>query len=77
MMRTVTANDRRSDKERIMSGISWDRTICICSGCVVMIALWFDNTASISSSVEAGGSAENRMKTGFSPTISETRSVNI
>jgi hypothetical protein len=46
-----------------------------CSGCEVMIRPWFDNIASISSSVEADGIDEKRMNVGFSPVTRRLRSL--
>lgn len=76
MIRTVTGNDSRSDKERIIIGINSERSIWTCSGCVDITLPWFDRIASISSRIDVDGIDENRIKVGFSPVTSRLRSLN-
>lgn len=67
MILKVTGNDSRSERERMIVGISKVRRTYICSWWVVIIRPWFAKTASIISSVDVGGKDENRTKFGFSP----------
>jgi hypothetical protein len=75
MVRKVMGNDSRSERERIMVGMSRDRRVCICSWCTVITSPWLDKTASITSKVEVGGMDENRTKAGFSPVTRRLRSL--
>jgi hypothetical protein len=75
MIRSVIGKDNRSDRERMIVGMSKERRTRVCSACVAMILAWLDNIASITSRVVVDGNGENRMKVVFSPVRRKFKSL--